>query len=74
MWISLPNWSFFADIIGFKLFGEKEIRLAPNGVFQTLKFPKIDNYVIDKLLRNHPFLMRNSNSVVPVWYERCFSK
>jgi len=23
MWISLPNWSFFADIVGFKLFGEQ---------------------------------------------------
>ena len=43
MWISLPNWSFFADIVGFKLFGEKEIRVAPNEVFSTLI---INNYVI----------------------------
>ena len=43
MWISLPNWSFFADIVDFKLFGEKEIRVAPNEVFSTLI---INNYVI----------------------------
>ena len=44
MWISLPNWSFFADLVGFKLFAEKEIRMALNRV--------------DKLLRNHHFLCR----------------